>query len=256
MSFWTEKRLDGGVCILEFANEPNGAMPVTGMAELHKNVDSLAGDAEIKALVITGAQEGVFIAHADVGDLIKIGRREDAGADPASWYMATISLAAFPAPTIAAINGQAWGGGLEVALCTDIRFAARSASLGQPEIRVGLIPGAGGTQRLSKLVGKAKAAELIFEGRVIDAAEALSIGMVNRVYEDSTLMDATLEFALNLARYPTEALRSAKTAVNSSDVQIAEGLSLESRLFSKLLPSDEAQELLAAILAEGGKFGN
>lgn len=256
MSFWTEKRLDGGICVLEFANEPTGAMPVAGMAELHKTVDSLAGEAEIKALVITGAQDGVFIAHADVGDLIKIGRREDAGADPASWYMATIGLAAFPAPTIAAINGQAWGGGLEVALCADIRFAARSASLGQPEIRAGIIPGAGGTQRLSKLVGKAKAAELIFEGRVIDAAEALSIGMVNRVYEDSSLMDATLEFASNLARYPAEALRSAKTAVSSSDVQIAEGLSLESRLFSKLLPSDEAQELLSSFLAEGGKLGS
>lgn len=256
MSFWTEKRLDGGVCILEFANEPAGVMPVTGMAELHKKVDSLAGDVEIKVLIITGAQDGVFIAHADIGDLIKIGKSEEIGADPASWYMATIGLAAFPAPTITAINGQAWGGGLEVALCTDIRFAAKSATLGQPEIRAGIIPGAGGTQRLSKLVGKAKAAELIFEGRIIGAAEALSIGLINRVYEDSALMDATLEFASNLARYPTEALRSAKTAVNSSDVQIAEGLSLESRLFSKLLPSAEAQELLAAIIDEGGGLGN
>lgn len=256
MSYWAENRSNEGVCLLEFSNEPTGVMPVAGMAELHKMVDSLAGDNDIKVLILTGGQDDIFIAHADVDDLIKIGRREDAGADPASWYMATIALAAFPAPTISAINGQAWGGGLEVSLCTDIRFAARSATLGQPEIRAGIIPGAGGTQRLSKLIGKAKAAELIFEGRIVDSAEALSIGLVNRVYEDSSLMEATMEFARNLARYSGEALRCAKTAISSSDVQIAEGLSLESRLFSKLLPGEEAQELLAAIADQTGTFNN
>lgn len=252
MKFWNETRSADGVCLLEFSNAPTGLMPVVGMAELHKKIELLSGDEEIKVLIITGAQEGVFVTHADIEDLIKIGQREDTGADPASWYMATIGLASFPAPTIAAINGRAWGGGLEIALCTDIRFAARTATMGQPEISAGLIPGAGGTQRLAKLVGKSKAAELILEGRIIDTAEALSIGLVNRVYEDSQLMDATMEFASRLARYENEALRAAKLAVNSSDVQIAEGLSLESRLFSKLLPDNKTQQILAAILRDGG----
>lgn len=220
-------------------------MPVTGMAELHKKIDRLSDTDDLRVLVLTGDSEEVFVAHADLSDLGKIGRREDVGADPASWYMATISLAGFPAPTITAINGRAFGGGLEIALCTDIRFAARSATIGQPEVRVGIIPGAGGTQRLSKLIGKSRTAELIFEGRIIDAAEALSLGIVNRVYEDSDLMAATLEFAGTLAALPAAALRAAKTAIASSDVPVAEGLALESRLFSKLLPGEDAQRLIA-----------
>lgn len=252
MTFWAGTRYENGVHLLEFSNPPENIMPIRGMAELARCLDDLADDLDLKVLVLTGTDD-VFIAHADIEDLAKVGRREDVGADPASWYAASMALQTFPTPTIAAVNGRAWGGGLELAMCADIRFAGGAATFGQPELTIGIIPGGGGTQRLPRLVGRGKAAELIFEGRIIDSDEAGQIGLVQRVYEDADLLPETISFADRIAAHSSEVLRAAKTAILGSEVPLAEGLALEGRLFTRLLPN--VQDELSEALGRERPFG-
>src|SRR5688572_20485986 len=170
-------------------------MSFAAMSELEKTLDGLAADESVSIVVLTGGVPGYFVAHADLDDLTKIGKGEPVEGDPGSWGRTLTLIESMAQPVIAAINGQAWGGGCELALACTIRLAAASAHLGQPEVNVGIIPGAGGTQRLPRLIGPGRAADLILSGRIVQAEEAREIGLVNAVLPDDAFLDHVLEWS-------------------------------------------------------------
>ena len=200
-------------------------------------------------MVLTGGVPGYFVAHADLDDLARIGRGEPFEGDPGSWARAFGLLASMPQPVIAAVNGQAWGGGCELSLACTLRVAAQSAHFGQPEVNVGIIPGAGGTQRLPRLVGLGRATELVLSGRIIDAAEAERIGLVNTVLPDEGFIDHVLAWVAPIAGKPRSAVVAAKRALlDGIDLPLADGLRIEGRLFIELQRGAEAIGLEEAAL--------
>ena len=166
---------------------------------LGKIMDEIAGDDQVKAVILTGSGEKAFAAGADVEELQPLNTIE-AGNFALVAHATQEKLSGLSKATIAALNGFTLGGGCELAMCCDIRIASEKAKLGQPEINLGIIPGGGGTQRLSRLVGMAKAKELIFTGRIISAEEALQIGLVNRVVKPEELLETAKKLALDDCR--------------------------------------------------------
>jgi enoyl-CoA hydratase/carnithine racemase len=202
------------------------------MGELEHLVESVASDDAVRVLILTGGVQGYFVAHADLDDLVRIGRGDQVEGDPRSWSRTFARLATMPQPVIAAVNGQAWGGGCELALACTMRVAAASAHFSQPEVTVGIIPGAGGTQRLPRVVGPGRAAELILSGRAIDAAEALRIGLVETVLPDDNFVGHVLDWVRPIAEKPRHATVAAKRAlVAAMELPLDEGLRVEGRLF-------------------------
>jgi enoyl-CoA hydratase/carnithine racemase len=245
---WSAAR-HGRIAVLTFARPPRNWMDVRSMAELVGHLERLAGAPQDASVVmLTGGVDGYFIAHADLDDLARIARGEDVGADPGAWSRALALLEEMPQPTVAAIDGQAWGGGCETALACTMRIGSDRAHLRQPEVSVGIIPGAGGTQRLPRLVGAAIGAELCLSGRVIDADEAHRIGLLNAVLPTQGFRDAALEWCERIARHPAPAVLAAKRAiVGGLRGSLAQGLALEARLFAEVNASDEARALNASI---------
>src|SRR5512134_359721 len=180
----------GAVALVTFSRPPRNLMSMAAMTELEGVLADLAVDEAANVVVITGGVPGYFVAHADLDDLIRLGSGQPLDGDPASWPRAFALLASMPQPVVAAVNGQAWGGGCELALACTLRVAAASAHFAQPEVAVGIIPGAGGTQRLPRLIGAGRAAGLILSARIIDAAEAERIGLVDAVLPDDGFVDA------------------------------------------------------------------
>ena len=183
------------------------------LTELRDRLRELAEDAEARVVVLTGAGDRAFVAGADIKYMSGLGVTE-AKAWGALGHEAARLLETMPKPTIAAINGFALGGGCELALACDLRYASTKAKLGQPEINLGIIPGWGGTQRLARVGGIGVAKELVLTGRIVDAEEALRRGLVNAVYEPDELMARTLETARALAAQSPIALAAAKAAIN------------------------------------------
>jgi enoyl-CoA hydratase len=179
---------------------------------LHAELDRLEVDRELTAVILTGSGEKAFVAGADIAELRA--RRAPEAFDRVNQHLVR-RVAELPMPTIAAVRGFALGGGCELALSCDLRVASPSARFGQPEVGLGIIPGAGATHRLARLVGLGRARELIFTGAIIDAAEAHRIGLVNHLSEDEeSLLDGARELAGRIARNATGAVRLAKVAVN------------------------------------------
>jgi len=218
------------------------------LAELTMAFEIAQTDVEVRALVLTGAGRA-FVAGADISELQRL-------SDPFAGREAALigqdvmnTLAALPVPTVAAINGFALGGGLELALAADMRVAAPGAKLGLPEVGLGLIPGYGGTQRLPRLIGKGRALELIFTGRHVSAEEALQMGLVNRVADDA--LAAALELAGMAAKNAPVALGLAKEAViRGLDLTLSEGLEVEADLFGMVTTTEDMKEGTAAFLAK------
>ena len=168
--------------MLTFTRPPSNWISIAAMTELADALHEIAGrTSDVTVVVLTGGVDGYFIAHADLDDLASLGRGESVEGDPRAWRRALSTLESMPQPTVAAIDGQAWGGGCETALACTVRLGSERAHLGQPEVTVGLIPGAGGTQRLPRIAGPAVGAELCTIGRVLDADEALRVGLLNAV---------------------------------------------------------------------------
>jgi enoyl-CoA hydratase/carnithine racemase len=158
-------------------------------------------------------------------------------------------VARVPKPVIAAITGYALGGGYELALCADFRVLGQNAKIGQPEILLGVIPGAGGTQRLARLVGPARAKDLIMTGRMVDAPEALRIGLADRVVPAAEVYDAAVALVTPFLTGPVQALRAAKLAVDGGlDMDLNSGLAWESQLFAALFATDDRREGMAAFV--------
>lgn len=228
--FDVERR--GAVALVTFHSPPRNLMSMAAMTELEGVLTELADDDTVHVVVITGGVPGYFVAHADLDDLIRLGSGQPMEGDPLSWPRAFALLASMPQPVVAAVNGQAWGGGCELALACTLRVAATSAHFAQPEVAVGIIPGAGGTQRLPRLVGPGRAAELVLSGRVIDSAEAERIGLVEAVLPDEGFVDAAVAWADRIARQPRHAVVAAKRAmVEGLQLPLDEGLALEGGLF-------------------------
>jgi 3-hydroxypropionyl-coenzyme A dehydratase len=210
-------------------NRPDklNAMNLDVIAELSSVMDTISSDDSIKAVIITGAGEKAFCAGADIEYMSKINPLE-AEQYAIKGHASMSKIENLNKPVIAAVNGYALGGGCELALATDIRIASKNAMLGQPEVNLGICPGWGGTQRLARIVGVAKAKELIFTGKRISAEEALSIGLVNKVVELPKLMEEALAIANDIAKNSALAVRVSKMLINRGvESDINTGLTLE-----------------------------
>ncbi len=216
------------------------------LRDLGAALDQVAGG-DARALLVTGAGDRAFCAGADIKELT--GRTLRAQREGAAFGQAIFSrLDGLPIPSIALINGYAFGGGLELALACTFRVAVRGARLGLPEIKLGLIPGYGGTQRLPRLIGEARALELILTGRTVEAEEAERIGLVNRI-ADGDLIEAGASFAREMTGYGLPALSLARDAVHRGlAFPLKEGLEIEADLSTLALQTSDAVEGMLAFL--------
>ncbi len=210
-------------------------------------LEDLRNDATIGVVVFTGAGDKAFIAGADIGEFA--GRTAMMQRDVMTVRSLFTAIDTFPKPVIAMINGYCLGGGCELALACDIRVASETASFGQPEINLGIIPGGGGTQRLTRLVGEGKAMELILSGEIIDAKTAHEIGLVNHVFPADQLQAKTMEIANRIAEKSPMALSLAKEAVKlASRSNLDDGLRREVDLFALCFSTEDKDEGVSAFL--------
>jgi enoyl-CoA hydratase len=216
--------------------------------ELYDAFADAEGDPEVRAVIVTGAGEKAFAAGSDIAEMEKMSALESRE------FMGTIRqtsdfLYAMSKPTIAAVPGYALGGGCELAMCCDLRIASEKARFGQPEINLGLIPGASGTQRLPRLIGAAKAKEMIFLGDMIDAATALNLGLVNKVVPPDKLAEAAMEWANKLAGKSGPVLAMAKLAINTGlETDLASGLSVETSANAICFATEDQKEGMNAFM--------
>jgi enoyl-CoA hydratase len=234
---------DEGMATITF-NRPKAlnALNSALLAELSQALDEIAADEDIHVLVLTGAGEKAFVAGADIKELAVLSALQ-AKSFAAKGQAVINKLSALPIPVIAAVNGYALGGGMEIALACDFIYAAGSASLGLPETTLGLIPGFGGTQRLARLIGPNQAKELIYTGKMVSAAQALALGLVNQVTAPDALNDAVMQTARSIAAKGRVSLRAAKEAVNNGlNTDLATGLKIEQDGFALCMVSEDAAE--------------
>jgi enoyl-CoA hydratase len=218
------------------------------LVNLKKIIDQLKNDQSTKVVILTGAGEKAFVAGADIGEMQNFTPLQ-ARAFSVMGQEALNSLANLPQPVIAAINGFALGGGCELALACDLRIAARNAKLGLPEVGLGVIPGFAGTQRLPRLIGQARAKQLIFSGEIISAEESERIGLVNKVVEQTELREQVLAMATKIAAQGPQAVRLAKEAINQGgEMELAGAQVLESNLFAVIFSSDQQREGMTAFI--------
>jgi len=228
--------------------EKLNALNAQTIKELYSGFLSFRENRDIKVVILTGQGDKAFIAGADISELVHLDYNQ--GKDYAlEGQELTKLIENYPKPVIAAINGYALGGGTEMALACHLRIASDRAKLGQPEVKLGLIPGFGGTQRLARLVGKGKALELILSGRVISAEEALAIGLVNQVVPHEELTSKVVELAEEIMANAPLALRYSIQAINQGlDKSLEDGLLLEAELFGQACATEDSQEGTKAFL--------
>ncbi len=242
--------VDGAVGTIRLDRPPANAINGDLVRDLLDATTQVSTREDVRAVVIWGG-ERIFAAGADVKMMAPMSPLQIKGLIAPLQEVFNL-VEEIPKPTIAAINGYALGGGCELAMCADFRFAAEDSSLGQPEIKLGIIPGAGGTQRLPRLVGPAKAKDIIYSGRFVPAAEAKEIGLVDAVFPPEEVYPKALEAAREHANGPTVALRAAKLAVNwGARGDVRTGLVLERELFSGLFATEDQKEGMRAFVERG-----
>ena len=211
-------------------------------------LDTVAKNEDVRVLVLTGEGEKSFVAGADISELVAFNSLQAKRFAEKGHYILG-KLQDLPIPVIAAVNGFALGGGSEIALACDFIYASENAMFGLPEINLGIIPGFGGTQRLSRLIGKNRAKEMIFTGKMIPATEAAEMGIVNRVVSQASLMDDVYETAGTMAQKGKVSIRAAKQAINRGmDVDLGTGCAIEIDAFALCMASADAAEGTAAFL--------
>jgi enoyl-CoA hydratase/carnithine racemase len=242
--------VDNGVGTLRLDRPPMNALDMATQDRMKVLADEAGARPDVRAVVVWGGPK-VFAAGADIKEMQDMSH-EDMVDRSRDLQDAFTAVARIPKPVVAAVNGYALGGGCELALCADIRIAAENTKLGQPEILLGVIPGAGATQRLSRLVGPSRAKDLIFTGRMVDAQEALRIGLVDRVVPADEVYAQAREWAERLARGPAYALRAAKESVDGGlETDLNSGLAIERALFSSSFAHPDRQTGMRSFVEDG-----
>ncbi len=237
---------EGAVGVITFDRPSQlNALNTEVMNEVVKAARAFDADPKIGAIVLTGSAKA-FAAGADIKEMAELSYVD---AMSTNFFAGWEDFTRISKPTIAAVAGYALGGGCEVAMMCDILIAADSAKFGQPEITLGVMPGMGGSQRLTRAVGKAKAMDLILTGRMMDAAEAERAGLVSRIVPADDLMETALDVASKIAAFSQPSVRLAKDAVDRAfEVPLAEGIRYERRLFHSLFATDDQKEGMAAFI--------
>ncbi len=241
---------DQAVATIRLDRPPMNALNAEVQAGLAAAAAQVSADPAVRAVVIYGGQK-IFAAGADIREMSTLGYAQ-MEADSGRLQDSFTAVAGIGKPVVAAITGYALGGGLELALCADFRVVGQSAKLGQPEILLGLIPGAGGTQRLPRLIGPAKAKDIIYTGRFVDSAEALAIGLADKVVPDEEVYQAARDMAAKFAGGPAIALRAAKQAIDAGlETDLATGLEIERLSFAGLFATEDAKAGMLSFLENG-----
>ncbi|WP_430791205.1 enoyl-CoA hydratase/isomerase family protein [Actinoplanes sp. G11-F43] len=241
MGEFVRLEITDGIGTIRLERPPVNALNTQVQEELRTAAHAAADDATVRAVVVHGVGKH-FAAGADITEFTGVTYQEMV-ARAGALSSAFDAVARIPKPVVAAITGYALGGGCELALACDWRVVADDSRLGQPEIKLGIIPGAGGTQRLARLIGPAKAKDLIFTGRMIDSAEALRIGLADRVVPADEVYDTAVELVRQFTTGPALALRAAKQAIDGGlSADLAAGLALESHLFAGLFATTDRIE--------------
>jgi enoyl-CoA hydratase len=247
LEFLRVERLEASALVTIDRQEVLNALDGVLLDEMGQVFSALAREADLRAVILTGAGKA-FVAGADIKAMARLSA-DEALAFARRGQAVTNTVAAFPRPVIAAVNGFALGGGCELALACDLRIGSERARLGQPEVTLGVPPGFGGTQRLSRLVGPSVAKRLLFTGELLDAARALAIGLLDEVVPPEGLLPRCIELAAQVARQGPAAVAACKQAVDAGlDGTLAAGLETEARLFGAAFGSREQREGMAAFL--------
>jgi enoyl-CoA hydratase/carnithine racemase len=240
----------GAIAVIRLDRPPMNALNTVVQAEITAAAAQVSDDPQVRAVVIYGGEK-VFAAGADIREMADASYPQMAGTSRRLQDSFT-AVARIGKPVIAAVTGYALGGGLELALCADFRVAGEGARVGQPEILLGLIPGAGGTQRLPRLIGPARAKDIVYTGRFVGAAEALAIGLVDQVVPDDQVYQAALTFAERFATGPAVALRAAKQAIDDGlEVDLRTGLEIERLQFAGLFATEDARTGMRSFVDNG-----
>ena len=250
MGEFVRLEVDGAIGTVRLDRPKMNAISGQVAAELHETARQVRADPSVRAVVLYGG-ERVFAAGADIKEMSTLSY-----AEMLSWGQqlqdALRALARLPLPVVAAVTGYALGGGFELALTADFRVLGERAKVGVPEIQLGVVPGAGGTQRLPRLIGPARAKDLIFTGRHVGAEEALALGIADRVVPDDGVYEAARELAGQYAAGPALALRAAKQAVDDGlELDLDSGLRLESLLFAGLFATEDQRTGMQSFLEQG-----
>src|SRR5215467_6271682 len=241
---------DQGIATIRLDRPKMNALNAQVQDEIAAAALEVDADPEIRAVVLYGGEK-VFAAGADIKEMAEAAFAQVA-VDSRRLQAAFTTVAKVPKPVVAAVNGYALGGGLELALCADFRVAGESARLGQPEILLGIIPGAGGTQRLPRLIGPARAKDIIYTGRFVPAPEALEIGLVDRVVPDAETYEAARDLVARYATGPALALRAAKQAIDDGlETDLDTGLDLERLAFAALFATEDQRTGMRSFIENG-----
>lgn len=246
-------RLDvaGAVGTIRLDRPPMNALNGRIERELREVAAEAAGRSELRAVIVYGGEK-VFAAGADIKEMVEMSYADIAAKERNGISAAINVVAEIPKPTVAAITGYALGGGLELALACDRRIMADDAKVGQPEILLGVIPGAGGTQRLARLIGPSKAKDMVYTGRFVAAREALSLGVVDEVVAPDDVLAAARRWAEQFAQGPAQALAAAKAAIDGGlDVDLDSGLRLETQLFTGTFATEDRTIGMRSFLDKG-----
>ena len=241
--------ISNGICILTI-NRPKqlNALNKQTIEETHKALKELETDHQVGVVILTGAEDKAFVAGADIKEFADFSIAQGGSLAQEGQKLLFDYVEHYTKPIIAAVNGFALGGGLELAMCAHIRVASSNAKMGLPEVSLGVIPGYGGTQRLAQLVGKGKANEMIFTAGMISAEDAFQSGLVNAVVPQSELIDTTKKMASKILRNSPMAIRSAIKAVNAGFTSGINGYQVEIEEFAKCFGTDEFKEGTTAFL--------
>jgi enoyl-CoA hydratase len=237
---------DGSVAIVKINRPPVNSLNATAYSEIYDAFCQLEKDDSVNAILLTGAGEKAFAAGLDIKDVA--GKTIPKYSEFARTSRMTVDkVAAVDKPTVAAVFGFTFGGGCELALACDLRIAATDASIGCPEVNLGIIPGSGGTQRLTRLVGMTKAKEMLLLGDAVNGDEAYRIGLVNKVVPKEKLMEEAMAVAKRLAEKPKVAVSLIKTSINTgADMALAAAISFENECFTVAYVSEDGREGMAA----------
>jgi enoyl-CoA hydratase len=239
---WTLQCLEP-VAIMTFNRPPINMMSFAALNELNQLLMEIEKERKLTAVIINSAVDGYFVAHADVDDIMRLEQGLPSVGDPDAWDWVTLRLGSMPQITVAAVDGQAWGGGCELALACTFRAISKRAHFRLLEVSKGAIPGAGGTQRLPRLIGLSKAAQIIMSCRVVEAEEALSIGLADTLVEGDFLK-SILDWVAPMASMPSHSLAGAKEAIlKGIDMPLAKALEIERCKFKALISSPETKAM-------------